>query len=84
MLILEPVDGGTEMTLKLRLSTTMGDVKLPVYSKDTIGVAKKKLQVCIVCINELFSIRFSLILVLSFFQSCNQILIITNILFLIN
>lgn len=40
----EPIDGGTEMTLKLRLSTTMGDVKLPVYSKDTIGVAKKKLQ----------------------------------------
>ncbi|XP_033218649.1 ubiquitin domain-containing protein 1 isoform X4 [Belonocnema kinseyi] len=40
----EPIDGGTEMTLKLRLSTTLGDVKLPVYSKDTIGVAKKKLQ----------------------------------------
>lgn len=34
------------MTLKLRLSTTLGDVKLPVYSKDTIGIAKKKLQVC--------------------------------------
>lgn len=31
--------------LKLRLSTTLGDVKLPVYSKDTIGNAKKKLQV---------------------------------------
>ncbi|KAF7405238.1 hypothetical protein KPH14_001421 [Odynerus spinipes] len=40
----EPVDGGTEQTLKLRLSTTLGDVKLPVYSKDTIGIAKKKLQ----------------------------------------
>ncbi|XP_014610183.1 PREDICTED: ubiquitin domain-containing protein 1 isoform X2 [Polistes canadensis] len=37
-------DGGTEQTLKLRLSTTLGDVKLPVYSKDTIGIAKKKLQ----------------------------------------
>lgn len=41
----EPVDGGIEITLKLRLSTTLADVKLPVYSKDTIGIAKKKLQV---------------------------------------
>ncbi|KAF7998316.1 hypothetical protein HCN44_009714 [Aphidius gifuensis] len=40
----EPVDAGTELTLKLRLSTSTGDVKLPVYSKDTIGIAKKKLQ----------------------------------------
>ncbi|CAG5075486.1 Similar to ubtd1: Ubiquitin domain-containing protein 1 (Danio rerio) [Cotesia congregata] len=40
----EPVDGGIEITLKLRLSTTLADVKLPVYSKDTIGIAKKKLQ----------------------------------------
>lgn len=40
----EPVDAGTEQTLKLRLSTTLGEVKLPVYSKDTIGIAKKKLQ----------------------------------------
>lgn len=45
ILFLEPVDGGTEITLKLRLSTTLADVKLPVYSKDTIGIAKKKLQV---------------------------------------
>lgn len=40
----EPVDGGTEMVLKLRLSSTCMDVKLPVSTKDTIGMAKKKLQ----------------------------------------
>lgn len=44
-LYIEPVDGGIEQTLRLRLSTTLGEVKLPVYSKDTIGNAKKKLQV---------------------------------------
>ncbi|XP_023709615.1 ubiquitin domain-containing protein 1 isoform X2 [Cryptotermes secundus] len=37
-------DGGTEMVLKLRLSSTCMDVKLPVSTKDTIGMAKKKLQ----------------------------------------
>lgn len=47
---IEPVDGGTEQTLRLRLSTTLGEVKLPVYSKDTIGNAKKKLQVCVTLI----------------------------------
>jgi len=47
---IEPVDEGTEQTLKLRLSTTLGEVKLPVYSNDTIAVAKKKLQVCIIVI----------------------------------
>lgn len=36
---------GTEVILKLRLSSTCTDVKLPVYSKDTIGQCKKKLQV---------------------------------------
>jgi len=41
----EPVDGGTEIFLKLRISSTMTDVKLPVYSKDTVGQCKKKLQV---------------------------------------
>jgi hypothetical protein len=41
----EPVDGGAEMVLKLRLSSTCTDVKLPVCTKDTIGMAKKKLQV---------------------------------------
>lgn len=40
----EPVDGGTEIFLKLRISSTMSDVKLLVYSKDTIGQCKKKLQ----------------------------------------
>ncbi|XP_066992015.1 ubiquitin domain-containing protein 1 [Anabrus simplex] len=40
----EPVDGGAEMVLKLRLSSTCTDVKLPVSSKDTVGMAKKKLQ----------------------------------------
>lgn len=41
----EPVDGGTEVTLKLRLSSSFSDTKLSVYSKDTIGQSKKKLQV---------------------------------------
>lgn len=47
---IEPVDEGTEQTLKLRLSTTLGEVKLPVYSNDTIAIAKKKLQVSTVSI----------------------------------
>lgn len=41
----EPVDGGTEVVLKLRLSSSFADTKLSVYSKDTIGQSKKKLQV---------------------------------------
>lgn len=41
----EPVDGGTEIVLKLRLSSSFIDTKLSVYSKDTIGQCKKKLQV---------------------------------------
>lgn len=41
----EPVDGGCEVTLKLRLSSSFLDTKLTVYSKDTIGQCKKKLQV---------------------------------------
>lgn len=41
----EPVDGGSEVTLKLRLSSSFSDTKLSVYSKDTIGQCKKKLQV---------------------------------------
>lgn len=41
----EPVDGGVEVTLKLRLSSSFSDTKLTVYSKDTIGQCKKKLQV---------------------------------------
>jgi hypothetical protein len=45
ILLTEPVDGGAEMVLKLRLSSTCMDVKLPVCTKDTIGMAKKKLQV---------------------------------------
>lgn len=40
----EPVEGGTEMVLKLRLSSNCVDIKLTVSSKDTIGMAKKKLQ----------------------------------------
>ena len=43
----EPVDGGTEIILKIRLSSTCTDVKLSVYSKDTIGQCKKKLQVSV-------------------------------------
>lgn len=41
----EPVDGGTETVLKLRLSHLFSDVKLSVYSTDTISMCKKKLQV---------------------------------------
>jgi hypothetical protein len=36
---------GTEMILKLRLSSTCCDVKLPVLTTDTIFASKKKLQV---------------------------------------
>jgi hypothetical protein len=45
ILLTEPADSGTEMVLKLWLSWTCMDVKLPVCIKDTIGMAKKKLQV---------------------------------------
>lgn len=38
---------GAEIVLKLRLSSTLSDVKLSVYSKDTVGQCKKKLQVSI-------------------------------------
>lgn len=38
---------GNEVVLKLRLSSTLNDVKLSVYSKDSIGQCKKKLQVCV-------------------------------------
>lgn len=41
----EPVDGGEEIVLKLRLSSSFADTKLNAYSKDTIGQCKKKLQV---------------------------------------
>ncbi|RZF47418.1 ubiquitin domain-containing protein 1 [Nilaparvata lugens] len=41
---LEAGEGGTEIVLKLRLSSNCQDVKLPVYTNDTIGTAKKKLQ----------------------------------------
>lgn len=43
----EPVDGGNEVILKLRVSSIMSDIKLPVYSKDTVAQCKKKLQVCV-------------------------------------
>ena len=63
ILIIEPIDSGVEQTLKLRLSTTLGEVKLPVYSKDTIATAKKKLQVCtklyILSLFSLFCINYS-------------------------
>lgn len=36
---------GNEVQLKLRLSSTLSDVKLSVYSKDSIFACKKKLQV---------------------------------------
>ncbi|MCL4150072.1 UNVERIFIED_CONTAM: hypothetical protein GTU68_028953 [Idotea baltica] len=44
----EKVDGsqekGEEMELKVRLSTTLKDIKLIVRSTDTISVAKQKLE----------------------------------------
>jgi hypothetical protein len=40
----EPVDGGTETVLKLRLSHNCTDIKLAVYSTDTVSMCKKKLQ----------------------------------------
>uniref|UniRef100_A0A1B0G497 Ubiquitin-like domain-containing protein n=1 Tax=Glossina morsitans morsitans TaxID=37546 RepID=A0A1B0G497_GLOMM len=48
----EPVDGGNEIFLKLRVSSTMSDIKLPVYSKDTVGQCKKKLQVSLLHISK--------------------------------
>lgn len=41
----EPVGGGVAVNLRLRLSTTCQDVKLSVYSGDTVAQCKKKLQV---------------------------------------
>lgn len=41
----ETVDEGTETVLKLRLSHSCSDIKLSVYSTDTISICKKKLQV---------------------------------------
>lgn len=40
----EPVDAGTEVVLKLRVSISCADVKLKVSSKDSIATAKRKLQ----------------------------------------
>lgn len=40
----EPIDEGSECTLKLRLSSSCSDVKLVVSSNDTISAAKRKLQ----------------------------------------
>lgn len=40
----EPIDGGVETNLKLRLSHTCTDIKLMVYSTDSISICKKRLQ----------------------------------------
>lgn len=40
----EPVDGGEEVVLKLRLSSSLTDARLTVFSRDTIGQCKKRLQ----------------------------------------
>lgn len=41
----EPVDGtGDEVVLKLRLSSSLQDARLTVFSRDTIGQCKKRLQ----------------------------------------
>lgn len=40
----EPVDGGDEVVLKLRLSSSVQDARLTVFSRDTIGQCKKRLQ----------------------------------------
>lgn len=59
----EPVDGGTETVLKLRLSHNCTDVKLAVYSTDTISMCKKKLQV------EFFTKIYYQILKLNYFRA---------------
>lgn len=41
----EAIDGGPEVSLKIRMSSSFSDTKLTVYSKDTISQCKKKLQV---------------------------------------
>lgn len=40
----EPVEGGADMVLKLRLSSNCTDIKMTVSSRDTVGMAKKKLE----------------------------------------
>ncbi|XP_054260642.1 ubiquitin domain-containing protein 1 [Macrosteles quadrilineatus] len=40
----ESREGGQEIVLKLRLSSNCQDVKLPLYTSDSIGMAKKKLE----------------------------------------
>lgn len=56
-MFVEPADGGTEVVLKIRLSSNGEDVKLPVLSTDTVATAKKKLQVIVGVI--IFRARFN-------------------------
>lgn len=42
---LESSDEGSEIMLKLRLSSNCQDIKMPLMTRDTIAQAKKKLQV---------------------------------------
>lgn len=45
--VLESLDEGSEIMLKLRLSSNCQDIKMPLMTRDTIAQAKKKLQVSI-------------------------------------
>lgn len=44
---IESSDEGSEIMLKLRLSSNCQDIKMPLMTRDTIAQAKKKLQVSI-------------------------------------
>lgn len=65
----EPVDGGSEIVLKLRLSSSFSDTKLSVYSKDTIGQCKKKLQVSWFCSSKIVLSDFEINIFVQFIQS---------------
>lgn len=54
----EPVEGGVEVTLRLRLSSTCKDVELCVYSKHTVAQCKNKLHVSFnMSIQEITSVK---------------------------
>lgn len=50
---------GSEVQLKLRLSSNLSDVKLSVYSKDSIFACKKKLQVSLHVRSQRFVVKGS-------------------------
>lgn len=66
----EPADGGVEVVLKLRLSHTCNDVKLGVFSTDTIGMCKKKLHVSINCMFESMKGRLFYVQTFGLYKMC--------------